>query len=54
MSDATGHALILATMLILPIAALSARRLPLSTTLRYALIWAAIFVVGTLAIASLT
>ncbi|WP_200932454.1 hypothetical protein [Sphingomonas sp. Leaf412] len=54
MSDATGHALILATMLILPVSALVARRLPLATTVKYGLIWAAIFTIGAIAVASFT
>ena len=45
MSDQVGDALIYALLLILPLSALAARRLPLGTTVRYALAWVAIFAV---------
>lgn len=47
-SDTGMQALLLAAMLILPIAALTARRLPLSTTVKYAGAWLAIFLTGIL------
>ncbi|RYF03479.1 MAG: hypothetical protein EOO77_30990 [Oxalobacteraceae bacterium] len=39
-----------ATMLILPLAALAARRLPANRVLRVALAWVAIFTVGTVVV----
>lgn len=54
MSDEAGQALLYAVLLILPIAALAARRLPLGTTLRYALAWIAIFLIATILVASFT
>ena len=53
-SDETGQALLYAVLLILPISALAARRLPLGTTLRYALAWIAIFLIATILVASFT
>ncbi len=54
MNDQVGQALIYAVLLILPLSALAARRLPMATTLKYALAWAAIFGVGVLLVASFT
>ena len=54
MNDATARALILAVMLILPVSALVARRMPLSTTLKYALAWIAVFVLGYFLLSSFT
>lgn len=54
MNDQVGQALIYAVLLILPLSALAARRLPMATTLKYALAWAAIFGVGVLFVASFT
>jgi aspartyl protease family protein len=54
MSDTIGQALIYALILILPLSALAARRLPIATTLRYVIAWVAIFVVGVLIAASFT
>jgi aspartyl protease family protein len=49
-SDETGYALIYALLILLPVSALVARRLPLSTVVKYALAWVAIFGVGLLAV----
>ena len=46
MSDRVGYAAILALMLVLPLAALLARRPPLKRTLLMATAWVSIFVVG--------
>lgn len=43
MTETGGDIAYLALLLILPVAALAARRLPLGTTLKIALAWAAIF-----------
>lgn len=43
MNDTTMRAMILALMLILPLSALVARRMPLSRTVMLVLIWVAIF-----------
>lgn len=51
MSDQSGQALIYALMLILPLSALLARRVPIGSTGRMALAWVAIFVVGLLLVA---
>ena len=48
MSDQTGNALIYALLLILPLSALLARRVPIGKSLRMALAWIAIFIVGLL------
>lgn len=45
-SDIGGQALFLVLLLILPIAALVARRLPIGTPARYAATWLAIFLVA--------
>lgn len=51
MSGDTGfNAAMLLLMLILPLASLSARRLPISSTLKMAAMWVAIFAVGLLAV----
>ena len=50
MSDRTGEILIYALMLILPVAALIARRPPLGRTLVLILIWLGIFVIGLLVV----
>ncbi len=42
MSDTTLHAAALLAVLVLPVSALVARRLPLREALRYAAIWAGI------------
>ena len=54
MSDDVGQALIYALLLILPLSALATRRLPLSTTVRYALAWGAIFLLATIVVANFT
>lgn len=46
MSDTAGQAMILALMLILPVSALVAQRLPLSRMMKYAAMWMAVFGVG--------
>lgn len=51
MSDQTGQAMIYALMLVLPLSALLARRVPIATTLKMALAWVAIFVVGLVLVA---
>ena len=43
MTDTTGSAILLVLMLVLPISALAARRLPVGETVKLALIWLAIF-----------
>lgn len=43
MSEHIGQALILCLVLVLPLAALVGRKLPWSTTIRYALAWAGVF-----------
>lgn len=40
------HAMILALMLVLPLSALFARRVPVTRTMMLALIWVAIFGIG--------
>lgn len=54
MSETAGYVLMMALLLILPISALIARRLPLSTTVKYAAAWAAIFVLGYLIVRQFT
>ena len=54
MSETAGYALMTALLLILPISALAARRLPLSTTVKYAGAWAAIFILGFLVVRQFT
>lgn len=54
MSDAAVNALIMALVLLLPLSALAARRVPLSTTLKYAGAWIAIFAIGFLIVAQFT
>jgi aspartyl protease family protein len=54
MSDTVAQALIYALILILPISALAARRLPMRTTVKYVIAWVAIFAVGTAILASFT
>ncbi|VVT07714.1 conserved hypothetical protein [Sphingomonas sp. EC-HK361] len=51
MNDQTGQAMIYALMLILPLSALLARRVPIGATVKMALAWLAIFVVGLLLVA---
>ena len=51
MSNQTGQALIYALMLILPLSALLARRVPIGRTVRMALAWVAIFIVALLLVA---
>ncbi len=46
MSDHAGQALLYAVLLVLPVAALLGRRVPMGTLVRYAAIWIAIFVLG--------
>jgi hypothetical protein len=53
-SDRAGEALILAMLLILPISALAARRLPARQLMGYGVAWAAVFAVGVLLVSSLT
>lgn len=48
MSERTGEVLIYALMLVVPLSALLARRVPLRQTLKFALAWIAIFAVGAL------
>lgn len=48
MSDTGVQAMILALMLILPLTALTARRLPMAQVLRYVAAWVAVFGVGLL------
>ena len=54
MSDGIGQALIYALILILPLSALVARRVPLAETMKYALAWIAIFAVGFVLVRSFT
>ena len=54
MTDDAPNMLYYALLLILPLSALAARRLPLSTTFRYALAWGAIFLLATIVVASFT
>jgi len=51
--DDIAQTVFLMTALLLPISALVARRLPLSTTLRLGLMWLAIFVGGALLVVAL-
>ena len=51
MSDQTGQAIIYALMLVLPLSALLARRVPIGATVKMALAWVAIFVVGLVLVA---
>lgn len=51
MSDQAGSALIYTLLLVLPLSALVARRVPIGRTLTMALAWIAIFVVGLLLVA---
>ena len=44
MSERVGTALILLLVLVLPLSALVARRMPGQTVLRYALAWGAVFI----------
>lgn len=45
MSDRVGEALVLLLILLLPLSALVARRMPGATMFRYAVAWAMVFVV---------
>lgn len=51
--DDTAQMIFLMTALLLPLSALMARRLPLSTTLKLAMIWIVIFAGGAFLIAAL-
>ena len=51
--DNAAQFVFILTALLLPLSALAARRLPLSATLRLALIWLAIFAGGALLVAAL-
>ena len=51
--DGTAQMVFLMTALLLPLSALMARRLPLSATLKLALIWLAIFAGGAFLVAAL-
>ena len=53
-NDNVGTALVMALVLILPISALAARRLPLATTAKYAAAWVAIFLVALLIVREFT
>lgn len=44
MSERVGTALILLLVLVLPLSALVARRMPRQTMLRYALAWSGVFI----------
>ena len=50
MDDRVGQMLILSLLLILPLSALVARRLPMATMAKYALAWAGVFLIGWLAV----
>lgn len=52
--DATMQAVVLMLVLILPVSTLAARRLPLTTTAKYAGAWFALFLIGYLIIVSFT
>jgi aspartyl protease family protein len=45
-SDTAMHAMILALMLVLPLSALVARRVPVTRTMMLALVWVAILGIG--------
>lgn len=54
MSDTAVSALVMALLLILPISALIARRMPTGTVVRYGLAWLAVFAIGLLIVAQFT
>ena len=54
MSDTAMHAMILALMLVLPLSALVARRVPVTRTMTLALVWIAIFGIGYAVVAIFT
>ena len=54
MSDRAGTALILLLVLVLPLSALVARRVPGRTLLRYALAWSGVFLALFLIVALVT
>ncbi len=47
-------ALFYGLLLVLPVSALAARRVPAATVMRYAIVWIVIFGVGLLAVQALT
>ena len=54
MSDQVSRALLYALLLLLPLSALAARRLPMRKLVGYALAWVAIFTIGALVLAYFT
>jgi aspartyl protease family protein len=53
-SDRVFQALFIGLLLVLPISALVARRVPRSTIIRYAAIWVVLFGVALIAVAALS
>jgi aspartyl protease family protein len=53
-SDTVIQALFYGLLLVLPVSALAARRVPVATVMRYAVAWIVIFGVGLLAVRAIT
>lgn len=54
MSETSGAVLTLLVMLVLPVSALAARRVPVTTTVKYGALWCAILLTGWLIAAYFT